>query len=65
MTVFGARETAPRLRGIFLDGQPRVLFSREDLTYGLLEQPCWGVVGYASSSARDLMANIVRHAVTR
>ena len=24
--------------------------------------PCWGVVGYAPRSARDLLANITQHA---
>jgi hypothetical protein len=58
--VFGSRETTPRLRGILLDGTARVLFSREDISHGLLDQPCWGICGYAPESARRLLANIVR-----
>jgi hypothetical protein len=61
--VFGSRETAPRLRGIVIDGQPRLIFSREDICHALLDQPKWGVVGYTSSTARNLLANIIRHAI--
>lgn len=60
--LFGARDTTPRLRGMTINGQPRVLFSREDISHGLLDQPVWGVSGYAPSSARDLLGNIVQHA---
>jgi hypothetical protein len=60
--VFGGQERGPRLRGIKIDGEPRVLFSREDLSHGMLNQPCWGVSGYAPHSARDLMGNIVQFA---
>jgi hypothetical protein len=59
--AFGARETRPRLQGMAIDGSPRVLFSREDMCHALLDQPCWGVAGYAARSARDLMGNIVQH----
>jgi hypothetical protein len=59
---FGARETSPRLRAMTIDGEPRLLFSREDISHALLDQPCWGVSGYAPASARDLLCNIVLHA---
>jgi hypothetical protein len=62
--VFAAHETTPRLRGLIIDGQPRVLFSREDISQALLDQPCWGVAGYSPASARQLMVNILRHAAT-
>jgi hypothetical protein len=58
----GSIQTSPRLRGIEIDGQARVLFSREDITHALLDQPCWGISGYSPQSARELLANIVRHA---
>ena len=48
--------------GLILDGQPRVLFSRQDISQALLDQPCWGVAGYSPEAARDLMGNILRHA---
>jgi hypothetical protein len=57
-----SRETTPRLRGIIIDGEPRVLFSREDITHGLLDQPCWGISGYAPQDARNLLANIAQYA---
>jgi hypothetical protein len=40
-----------------------VLVSGEDISHGLLDQPCWGVNGYSPLSARDLLANIVQHAM--
>lgn len=61
--VFGARETMPRLRGMIVDGQPRVLFSREDISHALLDQPCWGIAGYKPDSARRLLANILHHVI--
>ncbi|MHC4415486.1 MAG: hypothetical protein ACYS0G_09400 [Planctomycetota bacterium] len=62
LEVFAARETTPRLRGMLIDGQPRVLFSREDISHALLDQPCWGVVGYTHPAAHRLLGNILRHA---
>ena len=59
--VFGARETMPRLRGMSIDGQVRILFSREDISHALLDQPCWGIAGYKPDSARRLLANILHH----
>jgi len=59
---FGAREMTPRLRSMSIDGEPRLLFSREDISNALLDQPCWGVSGYAPETARDLLCNIVLYA---
>ncbi|MCZ6810819.1 MAG: DUF4159 domain-containing protein [Planctomycetota bacterium] len=64
LEVFAARETTPRLRGMLIDGQPRVLFSRQDISHGLLDQPCWDIAGYTTDSARNLLANIVQHAIS-
>ncbi len=60
--VLGARETAPRLRGLLPGGQARVLFSREDISQALLDQTCWGVSGYAPAAAEALLRNIILHA---
>ena len=60
--VFGARETMPRLRGMELDSQVRILFSREDLSHALLDRTTWGISGYTSESAAALLGNIIRHA---
>ena len=63
LEVFGARETTPRLCGMKIDGIPRLLFSREDISHALLDQPAWGVNGYRPEGARRLMANILLHAI--
>jgi len=65
LQTFGSRETAPRLQGMTLPNhtQPQIIFSREDLSHALLNQPCWGIIGYAPQSARDLLGNILQHAM--
>jgi hypothetical protein len=65
LQVFGGRDTSPRLQGMTLAAgkQPQFFFSREDISHGLLNQPCWGVVGYSAQSARDLLANVLQHAM--
>lgn len=65
LQAFGGRETTPRLRAIFINDQPRIAFSREDISHALLDQPCWGISGYSPDSARKLMTNIVLYAQTR
>ena len=60
--VIGARDATPRLRGMAVHGRTRLLFSDLDLSFGLLDQPCWGVAGYAPESARRLLAEILRYA---
>ncbi len=59
---FGTRRTRPGLRGLRIDGRFRVIVSTVDLTHGLLDQPAWGVVGYAPADARDLLANVLLYA---
>lgn len=65
MNVFGTRETSPRLRGMSLrdGGKAQLLFSREDISHGLLDQPRWDISGYAPQAARQLLANIIGHAM--
>ncbi len=60
---FGSRELTPRLRAMGIEGEPRIIFSREDLTHGLLDQPGWNIVGYNPQSARDLFGNIIEYAM--
>jgi hypothetical protein len=62
--VFGGRETAARLRGITLGEarEARVLFSREDISHALLDQPRWGISGYTPAWARRILANILHYA---
>jgi hypothetical protein len=60
--VFGAREMTTRLRGVIGDdGRATILFSREDLSNGLLDQPTYGVCGYTAPWARSLYMNIIRY----
>ena len=61
--VLAARETTPRLRGMTVGDRPRVLFTHQDITHALLDQPCWGIAGYTPESARALLANILLHAM--
>jgi len=63
--TFGSREVTPRLRAIMVEDEPRIIFSRDDISHALLDQPCWGVSGYTPESARDLMTNIMLHAAQR
>ena len=62
--IFGGVEESLRLRGATIDGRTCLFFSREDISHGLLDQPCWGIHGYAPRWARRLLANIVLHAMT-
>ncbi len=61
--ALGVDDASPRLRGIAIGGQPRLLFCDLDLSFGLLDQPRWSVAGYAPESAQALMRNIVLHAM--
>lgn len=61
--VLGGIDTTPRLRGMMIDDAPRVLFSREDISQALLDQPVWGVHGYSPRSAQRLLRNILLHAI--
>lgn len=61
LDVLGSLDTVPRLRGIIVEDQPKMLFSRDDLSHALLNQPRWGILGYSTSSARGLLSNIVLH----
>lgn len=56
---FGHMERRPRLRAIFLEGEPRLIFTGEDLTHALLGRPSTAVSGYDSDSAARLLSNIL------
>ena len=49
----------PQLRGVTIDGRLALIFSREDLSVGLVGQPVDGIVGYMPATATRLMANIL------
>lgn len=52
----------PRLRGVSYKGRIAIVFSRDDLTAGLVGYPCWGLKGYKPDSAFALMRNILLYA---
>jgi hypothetical protein len=49
----------PQLRGVTVDGRLAVIYSREDLSVGLVGQPVDGIIGYSPPTATRLMANII------
>ncbi len=64
--TMGARDNRPRLRHFDTgdaDG-PRIFVSREDLSHALLGQPRWGINGYSTESAADLLANLCRYSAS-
>ena len=58
----GARTHLPLLRGITIDGRLGVIFSREDITGGLMGCPFYTLDGYRCRSAYALMRNIILYA---
>jgi hypothetical protein len=52
----------PHLEGIAIGGREAVLFSREDLSGGLVGQPVDGILGYSPDTAMDLMAGMLLYA---
>jgi len=49
----------PQLRGIMFGNRIGVIYSREDLSAGLVGAPVDGVIGYTPASATELMKNII------
>jgi hypothetical protein len=56
------RTKTPRLKAFVANGRPAVLFSREDLSVGLVGHPVGGVIGYQPATATDLVRRIVLNA---
>lgn len=56
------RIDTPRLLGITLNGRLAVIYSREDLSTGLVGQPVDGIIGYTPDTATRLMSGILTHA---
>jgi hypothetical protein len=52
----------PRLKGIELDGRLAVIYSREDLSVGLVGQNVDGIIGYDPATATALMSRILLYA---
>lgn len=57
-TLVGAIKTG-RLMAIEINNRPAVIFSREDLSAGLVGQSVDGVLGYSPETATDLMSAIM------
>jgi len=49
----------PQLRGIVKDGRLIVIYSREDLSVGLVGQPVDGITGYDPQTATTLMSKVL------
>jgi len=55
------RTTAPRLQGITINGRLAVIYSREDLSVGMVGQAVDGIVGYSPATATALMTRIINY----
>jgi hypothetical protein len=58
----GSGKKTARLQGVSVDGRLAVVYSRDDLTTGLLGVPCFTCVGYVPKTAMALMRNIMLQA---
>ncbi|MEA2711039.1 MAG: hypothetical protein QOF78_3640, partial [Phycisphaerales bacterium] len=52
----------PQLRGITKAGRIAVIYSKEDLSVGLVGQPVDGIIGYEPSTATTLMSKVLMYA---
>ena len=59
--IVGDRRS-PRIRGIAAGNRLGVLFSREDLSAGLVGEPVDGIYGYDPKTATDLMSAMIMYA---
>jgi len=55
------RTTAPRLQGITINGRLAVIYSREDLSVGMVGQAVDGIVGYSPATATALITRIINY----
>jgi hypothetical protein len=53
---------SPQLRGIKIKDRVAVIYSKEDLSGGLVGQPVDGIVGYEPATAGELMSRIILYA---
>ncbi|CAN5375131.1 DUF4159 domain-containing protein [soil metagenome] len=56
-------QITPLVRGITLNKRLAVIFSREDITGGMVGESVDGLIGYAPDSAMKLMTNFVAYAI--
>lgn len=55
----GEPPTRPRLQAVYVDNEPRIIYSLVDVSGGLVGYPLHGLRGYAPQSAREVMANLL------
>ncbi len=55
----------PRLQTWKLSGRPAVIYSREDLTVGLVGMPIDGIIGYEPAAASEIMTRLLLGAIDR
>jgi hypothetical protein len=55
----------PHLKAVRVGARPAILFSREDLSAGMLGTGVGGIIGYAPASATDLVRRIVLRAAAK
>jgi len=60
--ALGRQGGKTRLQGVDRGGRLAIVFSRDDLTAGVLGAGCYGLRGYAPPTAVALMTNILCHA---
>ncbi|MBI5722458.1 MAG: DUF4159 domain-containing protein, partial [Planctomycetes bacterium] len=56
--------TEPRLLSVMAGDRPKVIFSAEDLTAGMVGYSSWGLDGYNADSAFNLLRNIAIYAAS-
>jgi len=57
--TLGAAMNAPQLRGVEVKGKLGVLFSREDLSSGMVGVPAGGILGYSPKSATAIAQHVL------
>ena len=55
----------PRIRGITFGKRIRVIYSHEDITAGLVGEPCDGIYGYEPAGCTELMRAFILYASTK
>lgn len=60
--TLGSLKDAPRLQAIEVGGRAAVIYSREDLSAGMVGHPMDGITGYTPATATELMCRVVLNA---
>jgi hypothetical protein len=60
--VLGSLKEEPRLKGMQFDGRWGVIFSREDLSGGMVGEAMDGIIGYAPATVSEIMSRIMLYA---